>query len=130
VVFPGESTDASAAGGQVRRCKMFAALDFSDFVGIVVIVGLFSGGRAAWSLYKPSDVARLRRVEAKLDLMLKHLGLEYKDPATASGLSEEVKALADDPAQKIKAIAVHRQQTGLGLKEAKDAVEAYIVGRG
>jgi ribosomal protein L7/L12 len=34
--------------------------------------------------------------------------------------------LADDPAKKISAIKLHRQQTGVGLKEAKDAVEAYI----
>ena len=46
------------------------------------------------------------------------------------GLSEEVKALADDPARKIAAFKLHREQTGLGLKDAQDAVEAYIAGRG
>jgi len=45
-------------------------------------------------------------------------------------LSEEVKALADDPARKIEAIKLHREQTGLGLKEAKDAVETYMAGGG
>ena len=102
---------------------MFAALEFWDFVWIALIVSIFAGGSAAYSLYKPSDAARLRRVEAKLDLVLKHLGLEYKDPATPGGLSEEVKALAEDPTRKIAAIKLHREQTGLGLKEAKDAVE-------
>ena len=72
----------------------------------------------------------LRRLEAKLDLILKHLGLEYIDPATTGGLSEEVKALADDPARKTAAIKLLREQTGLGLREAKYAVEAYMAGRG
>ncbi|HBI45497.1 MAG TPA: hypothetical protein DDY78_21975 [Planctomycetales bacterium] len=109
---------------------MFAALEYWDFFWIALIVILFAGGSAAYSFYKPSDAARLRRVEAKLDLILKHLGLEYNDPATPGGLSEKVKALADDPARKIPAIKLHREQTGLGLREAKDAVEAYIAGRG
>ncbi len=112
---------------------MFAVLDFLDFVWIwLIVTGVFSllaGGQAAYARFKPSDVARLRRLEAKVDLILKHLGIEYKDPATASGLSEEVRALADDPAKKIAAIALHRKQTGLGLREAKDAVEAYMAGR-
>jgi ribosomal protein L7/L12 len=63
-------------------------------------------------------------------LILKHLSLEYKDPATPGGLSQQVRVLADDPAGKIAAIKLHRMETGLGLKEAKDVVEAYIAGRG
>jgi ribosomal protein L7/L12 len=70
----------------------------------------------------------LRRLEAKADLILRKLGLEHKDPATPGGLSEEVKKLADDPARKSEAIKLHREQTGLGLKEAKDAVESYMDG--
>ena len=108
---------------------MFAVLEFWDFLWIAVIISIFAGGSTAYSLSKPSDAARLRRLEAKLDLILKHLGLEY-DPATLGGLSEEVKALADDPARRIAAIKLHRKQTGLGLREAKDAVDAYIAGRG
>jgi hypothetical protein len=51
-------------------------------------------------------------------------------PTGPGGLSEEVKTLANDPNKKIQAIALYREQTGAGLKEAKDAVEAYIAGRG
>ncbi len=112
---------------------MFAVLEFWDCLWIWCIVTLalsvYAGGKAAYGRFKPSDVARLRRLEAKADLILRHLGLEYKDPANGE-LSEEVKALADDPAGKIKAIALHREQSGLGLKEAKDAVESYMAGRG
>lgn len=108
---------------------MFAALDLWDFIWIWVIVTVFAGGSAVYARVKPSDAARLRRIEAKLDLILYHLGLEYRIPETPGGLSEEVKALADDPAKKIAAIKLHREQTGLGLREAKDAVEGYIAGR-
>lgn len=44
-------------------------------------------------------------------------------------LSDEVKALAQDPSREIAAIKLLCEQTGLGLKEAKDAVEAYMGGR-
>jgi len=43
-------------------------------------------------------------------------------------LSDEVKALAD-AAKNIRAIVLYREQRGVGLKYAKDAVEAYIAGR-
>lgn len=72
----------------------------------------------------PTDSARLRRVEAKLDLILKHLGIASID-AVADGLSAEVRALADR-GEKIAAIKAYRESTGVGLKEAKDAVEAYL----
>jgi hypothetical protein len=109
---------------------MFAVLELTDFAGIGVLVVLLAGGTtAAYSHFKPSDVARLRRLEAKVDLILAHLGLEYAGPTAAGGLSDEVKALADDPARKIQAIKLHREQTGVGLAEAKAAVEAYMADR-
>ena len=109
---------------------MLAVLDVMDLFWIWLIVIIFAGaGKAAFSFFKPADVARIRRLESKIDLILQHLGLKYEDPAI-HGLSEEVKALADDPSNKIRAIKLHRQQTGAGLKEAKDAVEAYMASRG
>jgi hypothetical protein len=112
---------------------MFAVMDFLDFIWIWCIVMLsvsvYAGGKAAYGRFKPSDRVRFRRLEAKLDLILNHLGLEYQPPAPGE-LSEDVMALADDPTNKIAAIKLHREETGLGLKEAKDAVEAYIAGRG
>jgi ribosomal protein L7/L12 len=45
-------------------------------------------------------------------------------------VSAEVKALADNPSNKIAAIKLHREETGVGLAEAKAAVEAYTAGRG
>jgi hypothetical protein len=67
------------------------------------------------------DRARLDRLERKLNLIIQHLGIELPDK-----LSERVKELARDPAKKIYAIKVQREETGAGLKEAKDAVEEWI----
>jgi hypothetical protein len=120
---------------------MFAVLEFHDYISILAIVVFYGYLSSLWDTIllnyvrakwgnrdasATSDAARLRRLEAKVDLVFRHLELEYKEPATPGGLSEDVKALADDPAKKIAAIKLHREQTGLGLKEAKDAVEAYI----
>ena len=109
---------------------MFAALEVSDFFWIAVIVIIFGGSSAAYAFFRLADASRLRRIEEKLNLILKHLELEYKDPATPGALSDEVKALADDPTRKVAAIKLLREQTGLGLKEAKDVIDAYIAGRG
>ena len=80
---------------------MFAVLEFWDFWWIWIIVTIFGGGSAAaYSYFKPSDAARIRRLEAKVDLILKHLGLEYNDPATPGALSEEVKALEAEARRK------------------------------
>jgi hypothetical protein len=43
--------------------------------------------------------------------------------------SERVMQLASDPARKIEAIKVYREETGAGLAEAKEAVEAFINSR-
>jgi ribosomal protein L7/L12 len=82
---------------------------------------LFSGGLSG------ADAARLRRIEQKLDLILQHLGLNDAQAGPAQKLSADVRRLADD-GQKIEAIKLLRAQTGFGLKEAKDAVDAYLGG--
>ena len=102
---------------------MFAVLEFSDYA---IIAGLFAGGSAAYASFRPTDAARLARLERKIDAMHRHLTIEYVDPASPEGLSEEVQKLANNPAKKIQAIKLHREQTGVGLKDAKDAVEAHM----
>lgn len=105
---------------------MLAVLDFMDFVWIAVIVSLLAGGSAVYSSFKAADARRLRRIEGKVDLILNELNLKYDE---GSHLSETVKKLADDPNQKIAAIKLYRDQTGAGLAEAKEAIEAYVAGR-
>jgi ribosomal protein L7/L12 len=119
---------------------MFAVLESLDLVWFFLVVGVFlvvtiaissyAVSKTAYASSQYSESARLRRLEAKVDLILKHFGLECIDPASPNGLSEEVKALAASPglANKIAAIKLHREQTGVGLREAKDAVESYMAG--
>ena len=87
---------------------------------------LFSGGGNSPYRFTGADRAQLVRLEKKVDLILKHLGLEYVEDTPKCLMSPEVQALARDPTWKIEAIKVHREETGVGLKEAKDAVEALI----
>ena len=65
-----------------------------------------------------SDTARLRSIERKLDLTLKQLGVDPNE-----GLDEQIKQLVRS-GQKIEAIKLYRAQSGAGLKEAKDHIEA------
>jgi len=104
-----------------RSRAMFATLDFTDVIWIAVIVFFIV---SAATVFRPSDQSRLRRIERKLDALLQHQGIAYVDPASPEGLSAEVQALADQ-GQKIQAIALHREKTGVSLKEAKDAIEAH-----
>ncbi|HEU5368473.1 MAG TPA: ribosomal protein L7/L12 [Ktedonobacterales bacterium] len=65
--------------------------------------------------------ARLTRLEAMMHLVLQRLGI---DPNTAlTGPSEHLKQLLLR-GKKIEAIKVYREQTGTGLKEAKDYIDA------
>jgi ribosomal protein L7/L12 len=67
-------------------------------------------------------------LQRKADLALTHLGVP--PPPDHSPLSERVKELAAHPAQKIEAIKAYREETGAGLKEAKDAVEKWMHEKG
>jgi ribosomal protein L7/L12 len=85
--------------------------------------------------------ARLERLERKMDLVLRHLGVEDTQPAPGIQVysvpaapapngtlaSEIVSLLARG--QKIEAIKRYREYTGSGLKEARDAVESIERGQ-
>lgn len=103
---------------------MFAALEIADYVILVLMFLLFTGG-SAYAALRPRERARLFRIDRKLDLIIKHLQI---DSSTLDEISEEVKQLADQ-GQKIPAIKLHREQTGLGLRDAKEDVEAYLANR-
>ncbi|MEU5153566.1 ribosomal protein L7/L12 [Glycomyces sp. NPDC021274] len=70
--------------------------------------------------YDPTAEA-LARIERKLDLVMQHLGLHDHAPPAPDPLAD-VRHLARQ-GKKIQAIKVYREHTGVGLKEAKDAVE-------
>lgn len=64
-------------------------------------------------------VGAISRLDTKLDLLLKHAGIEY-DPYTNLPL-EVVDAVKRG--NKIEAIKRYRESTGVALKEAKDLIE-------
>jgi hypothetical protein len=66
-----------------------------------------------------SQIAVLSRIEAKLDLLLKQANIKFDPYANVSReIAEAVRA-----GQIIKAIKLHRESTGVGLKEAKEYIE-------
>lgn len=87
-----------------------------------------SGTQKFWDvLFNRPDDTRLQRLEAKINVLLEHLGLEHAD--LARPLSDEVKLLAEQPRKKFAAVKLHRQQTGVGLREAEEAIAAHIRSR-
>jgi hypothetical protein len=66
---------------------------------------------------------RLRDLEVRFEKLLSHIGF-VADPNPP--ITDEVRVLARTPGAKIAAIKAYRQQTGAGLKEAKEAVERLI----
>ena len=69
---------------------------------------------------------RLRQLETQMAYLFRHLGLDPADavPAASGGLDADVVQLING-GNKIHAIKLLRERTGLGLAEAKDAVDAF-----
>ena len=95
---------------------MLLIVIFSIFVAVVLNYA------STGALFTRQRV-NLSRIERKLDALLQHHGIELP-----SKMSPEVQRLSADPNQKIAAIKLHREQTGLGLAEAKAEVEAFQSG--
>ena len=72
----------------------------------------------SWTAAAGNNGRRLARLERKVDLILSHLGLDPNQ-----GVNLEIRELMK-AGQKIQAIKLYRQQTGAGLKQAKDYVES------
>lgn len=100
---------------------MLAAVSYSDCFFILVVAVVCLGGAAVTAYFRPSDRERLARIEQKLDLVLTHYGLDCGPPPGAKW-----QELAADPSRKIAAISAYREQHGVGLAEAKRAVEEYM----
>jgi hypothetical protein len=105
---------------------LFAVLEFFDFAIIAAIVALLAGGTVVGrASFGRANGDRLIRVEQKLDLLLTHAGLDYTPAQKAAW-----QALADEgPARKIAAIKAYREESGVGLAQAKQAIEEYIESR-
>ncbi len=57
------------------------------------------------------------------------LGKPSRGTVPIAAMSDRVKELASDPSRKIEAIKLYREETGLGLAEAKEAVEQIMDGK-
>jgi Ribosomal protein L7/L12 C-terminal domain len=67
---------------------------------------------------------RLTRIERRLQLVVDHLGIVEPQPSYPGVIAEL------DQGRKIQAIKAYREATGVGLKEAKAAVDAIARERG
>jgi ribosomal protein L7/L12 len=89
----------------------------------LVLVFLVAGGG------RRSDAAQLARrlavVERKLDLIMAHLDIREPELEAPGAVLQELLA-----GRKIQAIKAYREATGVGLREAKDAVELLARQRG
>ncbi len=97
---------------------MFASSFNLTEVVVIAFVVLLGVWQALESFASP-DRKRLTRLEAKIDLVLKNLGLSY-DPL-ANAPADVLEAIRSG--QKIEAIKLYRAATGADLAEAKEYVE-------
>lgn len=72
---------------------------------------------------------RIRHLEQRMEQIAAHLGLPPLTDAVTQQLGPEFEQ-ALLAGKKIQAIKIYRQATGVGLKEAKDAVEEIEGQRG
>ena len=99
---------------------LLAILESRDYGFIAVIVMMFAGA----AIVRAPRRADLRRLERKLDALLKHQGVGWP-----LGVSPEVQQMAKDPKQKIAAIKLYMEENpGVGLLEAKEKIEGICKG--
>jgi hypothetical protein len=106
-------------GNRVKRHLLFKhssehAMDTNSWLLVSLMILLLL---SLWSTSSSDNLQRLRRIERKVDLILSHLGIDPSQ-GVSQQVMEHMKA-----GQKIQAIKAYREQTGAGLKEAKDHVE-------
>jgi len=64
---------------------------------------------------------QIRKLERKVDLLMDHLQLNYREESDP-GITQEIIDLVR-MGRKIEAIKLYREETGAGLKEAKEAID-------
>ena len=91
------------------------------FAIVILLLAVVVAVRRAHFYRTIADLAkRQTRTEAKVDLLLKQAGITYDPHANVPpGVLDALRA-----GQKIEAIRVYRQATGVDLKTAKEFVES------
>jgi kynurenine formamidase/ribosomal protein L7/L12 len=94
------------------------------------IVLLLQGGKkiGAIKLYRERTGVGLKEAKDAVEALERGESLPTREPVDSSMEAEIVRLL--EAGKKIEAIKVYRERTGVGLKEAKDAVEAVAAQRG
>lgn len=97
-------------------------MDVGEAALIVLVFLLFAnlvvlGMRSSFNQHSLEQ--RLERIERRLDRISEHLGLDAEVPPDVKRIRELIRA-----GHKIDAIKAYREQHGVGLKEAKDAIDA------
>jgi ribosomal protein L7/L12 len=102
-----------------------SAMDYT-LLAVVVLVAAVALGASANDRRVNRLERRLARMEQKLDAVAAHLGVVVADPGRPqlADLPEVRKYLQEG--KKIQAIKAYRESTGVGLKDAKDAVERMV----
>lgn len=84
-------------------------------IGIVCVVSILAGVlQGLWPARDP-NAERFARLERKVSQIAKHLGTEQNQPPDQV---QEMIVLG----RKVSAIELYREQTGVGMVEAKEAV--------
>jgi hypothetical protein len=87
----------------------------------LMVLGLaFTSLALIWQSQIERRSVSLDRINAKLDALLKHAGIDFNSP----GQVPPQVADALKRGEKIQAIKLYREATGAGLKDAKEFVEA------
>jgi hypothetical protein len=66
--------------------------------------------------------SRVRELEDKLEFLYRRLNIDYNDPNSDPALSPQIRE-ALRRGNKIEAIKLYREMTGVGLAEAKQAID-------
>jgi hypothetical protein len=66
--------------------------------------------------------SRVRQLEDKLEFLYRRLNMDYTDPHSDPALAPQIQE-ALRRGNKIEAIKIYRELTGVGLAEAKDAID-------
>lgn len=100
-------------------------MDWWEYLAIAAATAVVVATLAAnMSAQRVRGAARLAAVERKLDLIMDHLGIAESEPYLPDVIAHLERG------KKIHAIKAYRDATGVGLAEAKDAVEGIARDRG
>ncbi|MEV6633519.1 ribosomal protein L7/L12 [Actinoplanes sp. NPDC051470] len=92
--------------------------------GVILAVGLAMLAAGSRGQDRRNTAIRLAAIERKLDLIMKHQGIVEPRIEAPDVVQELMQG------RKIQAIKIYRERTGVGLAEAKNAVEQIARERG